>query len=400
MRIGKTMVLKSSALWVAAVIFFVYGCGGCHESDSSEVSHDGLTEDQEEYDSPTEDIPFDELKEPELTPPPDVGTEDFHDDEDEGHVDPCQSYCQRAPEAEEIGAACLVDETCGYGATCYTDDFEFFMGEMYINNPGGQCLIMGPGSSGCDLNKPSTCPIGATCVYVGSYGGEAYYGCLDACRAVDSADNVYAFNCGCRVGYQCDLVHHVCKSGCNHDRECCERWWDLNGDLLRSEDEVVVKKDCSNVCDNGGLYDDPPYDPGLCAVSFACINDGDFTNEWGGPCEGDAWCPPNGRCLDAFHHDIPCGICIKEACHYVGRGCEEFGGACANLGSEPHPYFACVKPCHTGRTADDPDFECRAGRGCEQACVPLGSRSWHETPGDGSDGYCWSADFPGGSPWE
>ena len=198
------------------------------------------------------------------------------------------------------------------------------------------------------------------------------------------------------MGYACSLTYNVCMDGCSNDRFCCERWWDYNSDYARAGGEVVVKEGCTNVCDHGGLYDEPPRDPGPCVATFDCINNGDPSSTWGGPCEGDAWCPADGRCMDEFHYDMPCGYCMKDGCNYVGRGCSEFGGACANLGYSTDPYYACVSTCHFGKTLGDPDYECGGLPGCEQACVPVDSSFWHTPPADGSDGYCWPGNFPGG----
>ncbi|MFH1436997.1 MAG: hypothetical protein ABIJ56_14910, partial [Pseudomonadota bacterium] len=42
-------------------------------------------------------------------------------------------------------------------------------------------------------------------------------------------------------------------------------------------------------------------------------------------------------------------------------------------------------------------YECRTGPpGCEFACLPVEDRFWHTPPGDGSDGFCWVGNFPGG----
>lgn len=397
------MHFKTTALFFVTLIVFFSGCGGCYQSTPSNQPQDGSDE-QEEWPWPDDDWRRDDIPgEPNfdldvVPPPPDMDIADDYREDDPTEPDlspPCPPECLTIPEDGEIGAACVTPADCEYGAMCYSESVEFFQGEMYVSGYGGQCLLIGAESEGCDPMVPATCPSGSLCVFSGSSMGVDYYGCFDACEPMDPFWEPYDYNCGCREGYRCDAG--ICVDGCSNDRECCEIWRDLNGDYARQVDEVIVKEDCTNVCDNGGLYDEPPEHPGLCAVSFDCINYGDPSTRCGDPCEGDAWCPPGGRCLDEFHYGIPCGYCTIDDCNLVGHGCEECGGLCLNLGYPDDPDYICVPTCHFGKMPGDPDYECRtAPPGCEHACWPIEDSMWHTPPDDGSDGYCWIGNFPGG----
>jgi hypothetical protein len=309
---------------------------------------------------------------------------------------PCPAECSVVPGAGEIGASCVSDAGCGTGGSCLVEAVESFMGESYVDNPGGMCVAYGTGTSVCDPADPLSCPSGATCIYMGTSMGVDFNGCWDACVPADASGDPYSYNCGCREGYACDLVGGFCTGGCSNDRQCCERWWDLDGDWTREASEVAVKAGCSNVCD------DTP--PGPCRAAWQCINNGDPSNVWSGPCEGDAWCPPDGRCLDPFNYAddsgipfFPGGLCIKDACDLVGRGCSDHAGGCANLGTSADPFWACVGACHFGRSLSDPAYECRTTAGQEHACNPVDDAFWSSPPADGSDGFCWPGNFAGGT---
>jgi len=308
----------------------------------------------------------------------------------------CPPECRVIPTGGAIGASCVSDASCRSSLSCWPEEIEFFNGETYTSFPGGQCVIYGSGTSVCDPDDPASCPAGSTCVYLGSSMGIDFHGCYDTCIPHDSSDRPYDFNCGCRERYACGIVSEICMSGCSNNRECCERWWDLNGDYTRQAGEIVVKPGCTNTCD-----DSPP---GFCEASYQCINNGDAANVWSGPCEGDAWCPPDGRCLDEFHYTddggvpyFPGGLCIKDACNLVGRGCSAHDGGCTNLGSSSDPFWACAGKCHFGRNLLDADYECRTTRDEEHACMPVEPETWHSPPADGSDGICWPGNFPGGA---
>ncbi|MFH1436998.1 MAG: hypothetical protein ABIJ56_14915, partial [Pseudomonadota bacterium] len=395
------MSFKTALFIIASATLTISGCGGCYTStppggpeDGSDDSRDREDWPSPEYDWGVDDIPWEiDFDLDVLPPPPDMEIDEPPPD----LPPPCPAECLPVPVDGQIGAPCTSSADCDFGAECYTEEIEFYGGEMYVNNPGGQCLIIGAGSEGCDPDVPATCPFGSKCMHAGSSMGMDYFGCFDQCVPMDPMWEPYKFNCGCRSGYRCDLNTGICMSGCAHDRQCCENWVDLNGDFMRSADEVVVHDDCTNVCDNGGLYDEPPGDPEYCTVTFDCINYGDPSASCGDPCVGDAWCPEGSRCLDEFRYDIPCGYCIIDACNYFPVECEECDGECANLGSSTDPFYMCVKPCLFGKTIDDPEYECRTGPpGCEFACLPVEDRFWHTPPGDGSDGFCWVGNFPGG----
>ena len=399
------MMKKGLVRLLLLTLVFAVGAAAAACDDGSSTTDTGT-----DMDVTQDDMLFDpdadmDAPPPDADVPVDPGGDDGVAPDITPDIDPdltCPASCQTGvPAGGQIGAACVSHDTCEFGSQCSFEETEFFDSRLYVGNPGGQCLIIGAGTEGCDPDVAATCPAGSVCLYAGESMGQEYYGCFDACEPVDTAGNQYAYNCGCREGYECSITSNACFDGCSNDGQCCERWWDLNGDFARGTDEVVAKAGCTNTCDNGGLFDDPPGNPGICAVSFSCVNEGDSSNSWGGPCEGDAWCPPDGRCLDAYHYSDPDtgpywpgGYCIKDACNYAGRGCSEHGGACANLGSTDDPFYACVGTCHFGREVTAGDYECRSSpAGEEQACRPVEADFWHSAPGGGIDGFCWSGSF-------
>ena len=340
-------------------------------------------------DSPTEDHVID-------CPPPEIPDTCELPVEDAPELASCPDPCAVVPSDGEIGAPCVSPAQCNFDGMCFTEDIEFYSGEMYITNPGGQCMIIGAGSEGCDPDIPETCPEGSRCLFLGTSMGSEYFGCFDTCSFADTSMVPYECNCGCREGYECSPSSDICFSGCSHDRECCEIWWDVNGDFVRSASEVEMVDGCTNICD-----DEPE---GLLQATYNCINDGDPTNEWSGPCRGDPHCPPDGRCLDEFHYAsdtgddyFPGGLCLKDRCDLVGRGCGEHGGACVNLDTADDPFWACVGICHTGLELTEPGYECRTESGQEHACIPVEEEFWLAAPPCGYDGICWPGNFPGGT---
>jgi hypothetical protein len=407
---GQAMSPRSFLLFT--IIAVLMSAAGCYESSTKTPSGDGherdpVADDWRADDWRTDDWSFDDWAFDDWAWD-DLTWEDLTAEEEvvnpcDPHGDlPCPAVCQTAPTGGEIGAACFSSAECVHAAECLTESVESFNGEMYVSYYGGACVLYGAGPAGCDPAIPATCPDGSGCIFMGSAMGMDYHGCWDSCEPVDTSRNPYEYNCGCRPGYACSLTQRICLPGCSHDRECCERWWDFNGDYVRQADEVAVKEGCTNTCDNGGLF--TGGDACTCHVSYDCRNDGDPSNRWGGPCEGDAWCPPDGTCYDGFNYRddltgeslFPGGYCIKEACDIIGRGCTDHGGACANLGSYDDPYFTCLGPCHSGRELTDPSYECRTVPGEEQACVPVNPDIWLSPPPGGEDGYCWPGNFPGG----
>jgi hypothetical protein len=396
---------------VLALVLAVGAMGWACDGDNGNEDADA--------DVPTDDVGTDDGVQPDIDvtdPLPDDGVvDDVVEDDVPPDTEPdtfCPAVCQTIPAGGEIGAPCTTAATCDHAADCLAESQEFFNGERYVDSYQGMCALYGPGNEGCDPDVPTTCPAGANCIYFFENMGTEYYGCVDACEPVDTSGNPYDYNCGCRIGYECIVTNHspaqgVCFGGCSHDRECCERWWDENGDYNRQPTEVVVKEGCTNTCDNGGLFDDTTPPPEDCTVSFSCINNGDTSNVWSGPCEGEAWCPPDGRCLDPFNYRdetvtppepyYPGGVCIKDACNFAGRGCTEYGGACANLGYADDPFYTCVGTCHFGRELTDTDYECRTTAGQEQSCTPVDSDFWYSAPTDGSDGFCLNPYNAGGS---
>jgi len=399
-RMGRGNAMLRKTLFALFIVFLVSFGSGCYKSAVPRPG-DGTERDPVQSDP---DLDIDWWPDPYPDPVPDPYYDPYYDPYPDYTPPFCPVACQEIPEGGEIGAACVSDATCDHAASCLAETVEFYSGEIYVGSYGGQCVLYGAGAEGCDPAVPTTCLAGSRCIFMGTSMGMDYHGCWDACEPTDTSGNPYEYSCGCRIGYACSLTQGVCMSGCSHDRECCERWWDLNSDFSRQPGEVAVREGCTNHCDNGGLFDDTTPEPEHCVFSFACINNGDTSNYWGGPCEGDAWCPPDGLCLDEFHYVDPLtgesyypgGYCTKYACEIMGRGCSDYDGACANLGSMDDPTYACVGTCHFGRTLDDPAYECRNLPGQEQACVPVEPDFWLSPPPAGEDGYCWPGNFPGG----
>jgi len=283
------------------------------------------------------------------------------------------------------------------GADCYSETYENFDGETYVYWQGGSCVLSGAGSDGCDPLLPSTCPDGSVCIYLGTYMGYEWHGCFDACTPADPSDVPYDWACGCREGYACNLAAGACFPGCSNDRECCELWSDTNADGRRSPGEVTFYPDCEGTCDNDMGWD--------CQATYECVYPGNPDAVIGDPCEHDYQCTPGGTCLSALYTDpvtgdpyYPGGYCTAMDCQYVGRGCTDWGGVCANMGGEGYTSYMCVKPCDVGTSPETPGYKCRGTPLDEaQACRPVWPGTFIEDTPSGEDGFCWYGNFPGGS---
>ncbi len=305
--------------------------------------------------------------------------------------------CPTGPAQGVLGGPCTRSGDCEMGADCYSETYENFDGETYVYWQGGSCVLSGAGSDGCDPLLPSTCPDGSVCIYLGTYMGYEWHGCFDACTPADPSDVPYDWACGCREGYACNLAAGACFPGCSNDRECCELWSDTNADGRRSPGEVTFYPDCEGTCDNDMGWD--------CQATYECVYPGNPDAVIGDPCEHDYQCTPGGTCLSALYTDpvtgdpyYPGGYCTAMDCQYVGRGCTDRGGVCANMGGEGYTSYMCVKPCDVGTSPETPGYKCRGTPLDEaQACRPVWPGTFIEDTPSGEDGFCWYGNFPGGS---
>jgi hypothetical protein len=323
---------------------------------------------------------------------------------------PCTTMptCPNAPaDHERYGQPCTSDLDCGSGGYCYVENRHSLYGEDYVIWPGGTCTIRGAEEAGCDPDDDASCPMGSTCVYLyRETSGDRVYGCLDACRFLDTSWNPHGWNCGCRAGYYCSPTQDACFPGCSNDRECCEVWNDSNGNAIREPSEVFHSDACSNWCDG----DDPEeFELDACMASFECINEGDDEATWHSTCLYDADCPPDAYCRNEYNWTTdgeptyPGGICVKTRCEIVGRGCEgpageDLGGLCLNLNTEADPIYLCWATCDTGYGPEDGDLNpCRhADPSHPYTCTPL--PDWRFPPSSTEDGYCLPAMVPSGTP--
>ncbi|MBI5490248.1 MAG: hypothetical protein HY905_23130 [Deltaproteobacteria bacterium] len=330
--------------------------------------------------------------------PPDVDVPDTGSDACDPGLE-----CPNDPIDGPIGRTCLDDTECDPGLRCVMETSEVFDGEIYASWRGGYCLTVGTGDAACDPDVAETCPVGSTCLCLGTDpAGQRYFGCLDACSAASSAGVPWTANCDCRDGYDCSLVGEFCYPGCSNDRECCEIWHDGEGgaeDAVRQPSEVrfLAPSECTDTCD---------------PCTFRCDRNGCPGGDCriGDPCEHDSDCPANGRCIaEHFAEAAIGGICVLDRCDLVGRECPA-GSGCGNLGLDDRleslnppferPSYTCVAACTVGSRPGDAGFACRdagalgvADRG-DQACVPAGDWFWYDATS--SDGYCWPGNFPGG----
>lgn len=319
---------------------------------------------------------------------------DGEDEDGPCHVAP---PCPEGPADGIMGAPCLTDMDCREfrDAFCMSEDVDVFEGEYYISNLGGACGFWRDFAAGCEPDVEGSCPEGAACLVIGS---EDWSGCLDVCTPADTSWELYGWACGCRRGYQCDLRLRMCFSGCSNDRQCCETWEDEDDDTLRDAEEVTRWEGCTSFCDG-----DDPEEFEDCKASFTCINPGTEGAMIGDPCEHDSHCPSDGTCYnfkdwETGEEYVPGGYCVREGCNFVGRGCEDAGGACLMTGSLSRWFGTCFKPCHVGRDLSDPDYECRTTPGEEQVCYPVSRFGWiGGAPEGGEDGYCFPGNFSDGT---
>ena len=346
------------------------GCGGCGGEEIPFPNPDSSGD-------PDADQPADPAGEdPAPDPVPDPAT-DTHVDADADAEGPPPPAC---PPDGPVGAACAGDGDCEAGTTCLAEDAETFEDVTYVAWSGGYC-VDGSWLAGCDPGDAGACPAGAACVHVGGFACEDRWACLDACVPADAAGVPYGFNACCRPGYRCDPWISACVPGCWSDRECCERWIDLDGDDDREAGEVDRAAGCERTCDGQTL---------------ACGGPGSGT--FASPCDLDADCPGDSTCVEEgcsspLGGGFPGGLCVLPRCDLAGVDCLAGGGACVRPAGDP-ARPACLAACATGTAPGDPGHGCRAG----YACVP-----WCDgdlagpAPEGGEDGTCLPAGPAGGA---
>jgi hypothetical protein len=188
--------------------------------------------------------------------------------------------------------------------------------------------------------------------------------------------------------------------GCSNDDVCCQVWDDENENGYREDGEVYVDEDCTNWCD-GNSDDEYPGDD--CRASFHCVNEGDPEADYSSECMFNSDCPQHARCLNEIYYVddntgepyYPGGLCLKDRCDLVGRGCGDLEGECVDLGTPDDPFYACINTCQVGYGPGDADNPCRDCDGSDPDCVPytcspLPSDYWL-TPGSENNGVCFPA---------
>ncbi len=382
-----------ATLLVAVAVGFGLDMAGCDGQDNPEPDADA--------DADADADTTDSVPDPDVVDSPDdsVPDPDVVDD-DAGCVFP--PTCPNAPaDHSSMGMACMSVMDCEetLGEQCITESTESYDGEEYVSWVGGTCIMIAAAGEGCDPDVPSSCPTGSRCIfmYTDSDTFIEYYSCLDACAAADTSWNPYDWACGCRRGYSCSINAEVCLPGCTNDRECCELWDNVDDDQTRDPGEVTIDPDCTNTCDG----DDPTEYSTDCRASFACINNGDPEATYQSPCVYDSDCPADARCLnELYYYDLhtlepyyPGGLCLRDACQLVGRGCgTDLLGECVNLGSPTDPFYACWASCQTGYGPGDPLNPCRDDDMTRAyACSPYPSSYWLSPSTIGADGLCFPA---------
>ncbi len=378
-------ITRKAIVPLVAIALVGFGC------DKDKKSDQDAAEDVEEEDDAVEVI---DEPEPEVE-------EDI--EEDTGCAGP--PTCLNAPpDHETFGQPCTSDLDCGSGRDCIEETVHMAYGETYVRWLAGTCTDMETGSAACDPDDDSTCPMGSRCVYLGLDSSSAeIYGCIDACKYVDTSWNVYDWNCGCREGYYCSGTSEACFPGCSNDQECCEVWNDANGDYVRQPGEVFIDDTCTNYCDGD---DADEYQDAGCQALFDCINIGDADATWQSECLYDSDCPPDAYCRNIYNWTsdgeprYPGGICVKTRCELIGRGCdgpsgEDLMGTCVNLNTEANPLYYCWATCETGYGPEDGDLNpCRHPTdGDPYTCHPLNDWRFLDTS-DTKDGYCLPAMVP------
>jgi hypothetical protein len=241
------------------------------------------------------------------------------------------------PLCSSIGMPCRDARDCDAGFLCIAEVDGW---------PDGYC------TAACDPDSPSACPLGSDCVWGGDDAGIPRFYCFQEC-AITDRNPWDTSSCGCRDGYQCDLLARVCVPGCataNLEDDCC-------GGL----------PGCSLTCNED---------------AFRCVNPGNPDANWGDRCTYVQDCPEEGACLD--------GHCVRFGCDLDGRGCEVNGGPdstadnCRNLGTADDPVWLCVKTCNLTDTEGGDPFAPSVDCGSEMSCYADAS-----DPDAVQNGFCW-----------
>ncbi len=275
------------------------------------------------------------------------------------------------PDCSDIGIPCRDNRDCELGFFCVPDANGW---------PEGYCLAGGPeNAGGCDPGLPASCPDGSTCQYGGvDDEGRTHYYCYKDC-AITDRNPWDTSSCGCRYGYECDLLDEVCEPGCteaNVADDCCQYWADPDGNFFGGAGEFDLVPGCTVTCNED---------------SFRCTNPGDPDAAWGDACIFDQDCPAEGACLrerdpdgdpETPEHLFADGYCTRFACDLDGRECETRDD-CRNLGSDADPAWLCTKTCEVAPAGADPwthrpcgdDYGCYADPADPDAAM---------------NGFCWT----------
>ncbi len=360
----RSMPCRSTILVVIAFALAatgIPGCGGCGGNEIPYPNPD--TSNDPDADQP-DDAPHDTpAPDPVPDPVPDTNT-----DADAAEDGPPPPAC---PPEGPVGAACASDTDCTGGTTCLLEDAETYEDVTYVEWSAGYC-VDASWTLGCDPRDPGACPVGAACVQLGAILCEDRWACMDACVPSDASGVPYAFNACCRAGYRCDPWTSACVPGCWSDRECCERWTDLDGDNDREVGEVERASGCERTCDAGTLS---CGGPGSGTFASQCGLDAD--------CPEDATCIPED-CSSPLGGGFPGGLCVLPGCDLEGVDCAAGGGVCVRPGTDPLDPV-CLAACATGTAPGDPGHACRSGYACVPACD--GEFVGTAPPG-GEDGTC------------
>ncbi len=309
----------------------------------------------------------------------DTDTDSDSDTETPTPTDPpvCDDNCidvadPEIPDCSDIGIPCRDNRDCELGFFCVPDANGW---------PEGYCLAGGPeNAGGCDPDLPASCPDGSTCQYGGvDDEGRTHYYCFKDC-AITDRNPWDTSSCGCRDGYECDLLDEVCGPGCttvNKQDDCCQYWADTNGDFIN---------------DGAAEFEDIPGCTVMCNEdAYRCANPGDPDAAWGDACTFNQDCPVEGVCLrerdrdgdpDTPEHFFADGYCTRFGCDLDGRECETRDD-CRNLGSDADPAWLCTKTCEVA--PEGADMWTHRPCGDDYGCYADST-----DPDAAMNGFCWT----------
>ncbi len=299
---------------------------------------------------------------------PDADTDADCDDEAAPNCIDCDD--PEIPPISDIGVDCRDNRDCQLGFFCVPDANGW---------PDGYCLAGGPeGGGGCDLALPASCPEGSHCLFGGvDADGARHFYCFKDC-AITDRNPWDRSSCGCRAGYECDVLAKYCVPGCTAaslEEDCCAYWADPNGNFIfdgSSEYETVPG--CVLTCNE---------------EAFRCSNPGSAGASWGDPCTFNQDCPAEGTCLqekdadsdpDTPQHRFIGGYCTRRGCDLGGRECDS---DCRSVTEADTTGWLCVKSCSLSEGGDP--LATSPTCGDDYSCWPD-----YADPDAVQNGYCWS----------